>query len=152
MQYYLVTYKGRPIGGSGESTRSDYNFAEACDTCGTGAKLTGSLKVRGILDTRNEIFETLDGDLIISRGLYEKIKELYPDFELLNVVDTKNKPLTYYHLTSNFLLPRFNGTSTGFVIDGQCQKCKRNGYFNSAVIGDLERNIPTIVINRSINW
>src|SRR6187549_3556919 len=136
MQYYLITYKTKPIGDSGESTESDYNLADACDACGTGAKLTGTLKVSGILDTRKEIFETLAGDFIISGGLYEKIRELYRDFELLNVVDTKGRPLKYYHLTSNFLLPRFNETSTGFIVDGQCQKCRRNGYFNSALIGD----------------
>jgi hypothetical protein len=145
MRYYLIKYKEKPIGDSGESTKSDYNLADACNACGTGAKLNGPLKVSGILDTRKEIFQTLAGDFIISGGLYEKIRELYRDFELLNVVDTKSTPLSHYHLTSNFLLPRFNETSTGFEIDGQCPKCRRNGYFNSAVIGDLERNIPTTI-------
>jgi len=143
MQFYIITYTDRPIGESGESCKSDYNLDHACPKCGTGAKLNGNLRVKGISNVRKDFFETLDGDYLISGQLYEKLKDLHPEFELSAVVDIGNQELEYFHLYSHTILPRFNKKSSGFVIEDQCPHCLRNGYFNDAKIGDLDRGIPT---------
>jgi hypothetical protein len=46
LRYYIITYKKRPLGESGESCKSDYNFLDTCDDNGTVAKLIGNLRVK----------------------------------------------------------------------------------------------------------
>lgn len=145
MRYFIISYKKRPLGESGESCKSDYDLSSACINCGTGAKLTGNLKVKGFSNIRKDFFETLDGDYIISTRLYKLIHEDFNDFKLMRVIDSKNNSLDFYHFDNRVILPRINKGSTGFVIDRQCQTCKRNGYFTHAEIGNLEKNIPTII-------
>lgn len=107
--------------------------------------MIGNLKVKGFSNIKKDFFETLAEDYIISTRLCNLIKENFNDFNLLQVIDSKNNLLDFYHLANNVILPRFNKDSTGFVIDRQCQTCKRNGYFTHAEIGDLEKNIPTVI-------
>jgi len=146
MQHYIIQYTNRPLGESGEPCKSEYDFSNACNTCGTGAVLAGNLRVKGFSKIKKDFIETLDGDYIISKRLYGKIRDSYKDFTLLNVIDMRNKVLVdYYHLTSKIVLPRFQQKSNGFVIEKQCHDCKRNGFFNHAIIGDIKKNIPTIV-------
>jgi hypothetical protein len=146
MQYSIIQYNNRPLGESGEPCKSEYDFSTACNTCGTGAVLTGNLRVKGFSKINKDFFATLDGDYIISKRLYGKIRDSYKDLTLLNVIDMRNKVLVdYYHLTSKIVLPRFQQKSTGLVIEKQCPECKRNGFFSHAIIGDIEKNIPTIV-------
>jgi hypothetical protein len=145
MKYYIITYSNRPIGESGESCNSLYDLRNACESCGTGAELIGNLRVKGFSRIKKDFFETLDGDFIISKGIFGLIKQIRPDFILQPVIDSKNNVLNFYHLNSSKVLPRFNAKSTGYEIENQCINCKRNGYFNSVVIGDLEKKVPTIV-------
>lgn len=143
--YYIISYKNRPLGESGETCKSDYDLSNACIDCGTGAKLIGNLRVKGFSNIKKDFFETLDGDFIISTRLYKRIQENFNDFKLMKVIDSRNNPLDFYHFDSDTTLPRFKKSSSGFVIEGQCQSCKRNGYFTHAEIGNLEKNIPTII-------
>ncbi len=145
MKYYIISYKKRPLGESGESCKSDYDLSNACADCGTGAKLTGNIRVKGFSNIKKNFFETLDGDYIISAKLYNLIQENFIDFELRQVIDSKNNYLDFYHFKGDAILPRFKKGSSGFVIEGQCQTCKRNGYFTDAEIGNLEKNIPTVI-------
>lgn len=145
MRYFIISYKKRALGESGESCKSDYDLSCACIDCGTGAKLTGNLKVKGFSNIRKDFFETLDGDYIISTRLYKLIQKNFNDFKLMQVIDSKNNPLDFYHFDNRVILPRINKGSTGYVIDRQCQTCKRNGYFTHAEIGNLEKSIPTII-------
>ena len=145
MRHFIISYKKRPLGESGESCKSDYDLSNACIDCGTGAKLIGNLRVKGFSNILMDFFETLDGDSIISTRFYNLIQENFNDFNLTQVIDSRNNPLDFYHFTNSAILPRFKIDSTGFVIDRQCQTCKRNGYFTHAEIGNLEKNIPTII-------
>lgn len=145
MRHFIILYNKRPLGESGESCKSDYDLSKACVDCGTGAKLTGNLRVKGFSNIKKDFFVTLDGDYIISTRLYNLIKENAIDFNLLQVIDSKNNYLDFYHFANYWTLPRFKKDSTGFVIDRQCQTCKRNGHFTLAEIGDLEKNIPTVI-------
>ncbi|MDP4270094.1 MAG: hypothetical protein Q8909_08195 [Bacteroidota bacterium] len=142
MKYHIISYIKAPIGESGECCKSEYDFSNACDFCGTGAELVSHLKVKGFSKISKDFFETLDGDFIISKRIYEVIRKIKPDFILRPVIDLKGNILEYYHLYTSIVLPRFEVQSTGYVIDGQCDKCKRNGYFNHAIISPDK---PTIV-------
>jgi len=145
MRYFIISYKNRPLGESGESCKSEYDLSSACVDCGTGAKLIGTLIVKGFSNIKKDFFETLDEDLIISSRLYNLIRDNLHDFYLNQVVDSRKNKLDFYHFANNVTLPRFKKDSTGFVIEDQCQTCRRNGFFTDAEIGNLERNIPTII-------
>ncbi len=145
MQFYLITYSGRPFGESGELCKSNYDLEPACIKCGTGAKLKGSLKVKGVSNIKKDFFETLDGDYLISSLLYKKIVDLHPEIELTPAVDTYNKETEYFHFYSHSILPRFEKKSSGYVIEDQCPQCKRNGYYNDVIIGNPEKGNPTVV-------
>ena len=145
MRYFIISYKKQPLGESGESCKSDYIFSDACVDCGTGAILANNLKVKAFSNIKKDFFETLDGDFIISKKLYMLIQAKFADFKLERVVGLNNKAIDYYHFSSHITLPKIKSDSTGFVIEGQCQTCKRNGYFKDVEIGDLEKKTPTLI-------
>jgi hypothetical protein len=145
MEYYILNYVKGVVGESGESCKNIYSFDNACEVCGTGAKLVGKLRTKGLLKTEKFLFETLDGDFIISQRLYEVlIKEGIKLGELQNVVNYKNNDLPFYHLNTDFYFPSAT-EKEGLITENQCQTCKRNGYFNKAIIGNIKLNIPTRV-------
>jgi len=108
MQHYIIQYTKKPLGESGEPCKSDYDFSTACNTCGTGAFLTGNLRVKGFSKINKDFFETLDGDYIISKRLYGKIRDSYKDFTLLNECIQINKvTFDQYYFISKTVLKRF---------------------------------------------
>lgn len=145
MKYFVIGYKRANRGESGESCNSHFDLSSACPKCGTGAELVGNLRVKGISDVNRDLFETLNGDYLISSRLFKKIRQRLSNLELVQVVNTKNQPLEYYHFTTSLVLSKFSSKSTGFTIEDQCTYCKRNGYFNQAIVGSLEMDIPTFV-------
>lgn len=146
MKYYIIGYKKAPIGESGESCNSKYDFQNACPVCGTGAELVGKLKTKGLTKVKNDFFLTLDTDYIISENLYNKLVEKKIKLGLLqNVLDYRNNDLPFYHLYTNIYFPMSN-KKNGLIIENQCRICKRNGHFNKVIIGDTEIKIPTEVI------
>ncbi len=152
MEYFVITYTGKPIGESGESCSTEYILDEACETCGTGAKLSGSLKTKKLNKTKKNFFQTVDGDYLISEELHIKLVEKGIKIGYLDkVVDFKNNQLTFYHLYTELSFPKTTNFS-GLIIDSQCETCKRNGYFNDVIIGDLEKNIPTKIIPLELNY
>lgn len=147
MKYYILTYIGKPIGESGESCKTSYNFDNACNICGTGAQVMGSLRTKGINKERKEhFFLTLDDDEIISEELYALLKKSRIKIEnLKKIVDFRNNELDFYHLKTDFYFPKAKRIE-GLIIENQCCFCNKNGYFVDAIIGDLEKNIPTKII------
>jgi len=148
MKYHIMKYISRPIGESGEDKEScsnKYDTSIACKVCGTGAKLIGNLRTKGIKNIKKNLFSTMDGDIIISDELYIYLNKNNAKIGNLKcIVDFKGKQLPYFHLTTGFNLPKANEIK-GLKIESQCPICKRNGYFTDAIIGNLERNIPTVI-------
>jgi hypothetical protein len=146
MNYFVVTYTGKPIGESGESCSTDYILDGACKSCGTGAKLSGFLKTKKLNRVKKDFFQTVDGDYLISAKLNTKLVEKGFRIGNLNkVVDSKKNELSFYHLYTELDFPKTTNFN-GLIIEGQCETCQRNGYFNDVEIGNLENNIPTRVI------
>lgn len=143
MNYYIIGYNKAPIGESGESCNSKYDFQNACSVCGTGAELVGKLHTKGLTKVKNDFFITLDTDYIISENLYNKLVNRKIKLGILqNVLDLKNNSLPFYHLNTNIYFPKSN-KKNGLIIEDQCGICKRNGHFNKVIIGDIEKKIPT---------
>jgi hypothetical protein len=152
MNYYLINYKLNGIGESGEACGSEFIFEDACEACGTGARLNSVLRVKGISKSKKHFFVTKDGDLIISKELYSKVKSEIPSFKAHQVTNTKGEELNYFHFAANTTLDQFENESSGYVIENQCPKCNRNGYFNDIVLGDLEKLIPTKIKPLSLTY
>lgn len=133
LNIYILEYKRHPsFGNSGECCNSVYDLSNACQNCGTGAKLVANLRVKGISKVNKEVFVTMDGDDLISEDLYERMLEKSVKFgNLPQVENTKSLLLPYYYLRPEYFLPKFSDKTTGFVKDDKalCQICNQNCYF-----------------------
>ncbi|MDM8177257.1 hypothetical protein QT327_23385 [Olivibacter sp. 47] len=151
MDYFVFSYLGKPIGGSGENYGTVYDMKESCDRCGTGAKVKDVLKIK-LKQTSKDLFETVDGDILISQDLYRRINDANLDVESLTKVrNQKGEVLPFYHLKTNRTLPPANIIS-GLKIEDQCPVCMRDGYFHDVIIGNLEKDISTKVIPLIIRY
>lgn len=145
MKFFVLTYTKSPIGESGESCKSVYTFEDACEKCGTGAKLDSALKTKAINKVNKDLFETLDGDYIISERLYKILLQRNVQFDpLYKILNTKGAELPYYHLYTKRVLPPTYQIN-GIKIDRQCPVCKRNGFFCQATIGDSRLPASTAI-------
>ncbi len=145
MKYFVLTYTGKPIGESGENCGTKYDLNFACDVCGTGARIVWNLRTNKLNKTSKAIFQTVDGDFIISENLYNMIININIQIgKLKKVVDKKGNYLPLYHLYSEINLPKSLETN-GLIVENQCLGCKRNGYFNDVIIGDLNLGVQTVV-------
>ena len=152
MKYFIIGYNKAPIGESGESCNSKYDFQNACTVCGTGAELIGKLRTKGLSKVTNDFFVTLDSDYIISENLYDKlVNKKIKIGNLLNVLDYKNNNLPFYHLYTNIYFP-IAIKKSGLINEDQCPICKRNGYFNKVIIGDIEKKIPTQIFPIDLHY
>jgi hypothetical protein len=150
MNYFILDYIRAPKGQSGEPYKSPYSLDKACKVCGTGAILEGNLKTVGLAKVKKDFFVTLDDDYIISEKLYTSlIKDEIKIVELKKIVDYKNHELPFYHLYTNYIFPPAS-RKNGLEIEGQCPACKKNGYFNKVIIGDV--GVPTIVFPYDIGY
>lgn len=145
MKYYIITYTGKPIGESGEICDTNYNLERACKTCGTGATIIGSLRTKRLGSVKKNFFQTIDGDTLISEKLYKIFnKKCVKIGGLKKVLDINGNELPFYHLYTDFFLPKAT-MKMGLILENQCKTCERNGFFNDVIIGNLEKNIDTIV-------
>ena len=145
MQFFILTYTGKPLGESGECCNTNYDFTKACKKCGTGARVLGNLRTKGLTKIGKDFFETIDGDAIISAKFKEDMMMSNIKIgELTKIVDYKGPKLPFYHLTSEFMMPKATEIK-GLNIEDQCNVCNHNGYFNEAIIGNIKLGIPTVV-------
>lgn len=145
MEFFILTYTGKPIGESGESCGTIYNLENACPVCGTGAQPLDDLHVKRLNNIKTPLFQTYDGDFLIHEDLYDElILDNLGIGRLKKVVNWKNNNLPFFYFNPQFHFPKTK-VFNGLIIENQCPFCKRNGYFNDAIIGCLEKNIPTII-------
>lgn len=153
MKYYILSSSSRPKGQSGESAGSKYSLDNACKNCGTGAQLIDSLHAKGLKNVKEDFFFTLDGDALITEKLYNLLKsEGLKLKDVSNVVDRKGASLPFYHLNPKPSFPKSLPESEGLKIENQCPVCKQNGYFNDAIIGDLNKEISTYVAPLNLHY
>lgn len=145
MKYYILSYNQAPIGNSHDS-KLEFDFANACKECGTGALLIGRLKLSGINKLKRDFFETYIGDYIVSEELlnYLKNKNLISE-DLKKIQNLKDSELEYYQLYTHVTLPPAI-QKDGLVTENQCPVCKRNGFFYKL----SKRNEKTIAIPSGI--
>ncbi len=146
MKFYILDFHGGPKGESGEICKSTYDLNEACKNCGTGAKLVGSLIVKGLTKVHSPFFATLDDDFLISKEFNKFL--LSKGVQIANfrkVVDSRKNELPFYHLYTDLSFPKFLPSSEGLVTERQCPVCQRNGFYSDAKIGNYKKGIPTVI-------
>ena len=152
MKHFILFYCKAPIGEGGELYRSIYDLSHACKKCGTGATLQGQLRTIRLGKVSKEFFETLDGDFIVSKSLYNYLKEEGLKLgELNRIVNFKNIELPFYHLYSTLTLPPAR-KKDGFTVENQCPECKRNGYFCTAIFSHPDSNRPTKILPYDLHY
>ncbi len=92
MKYYILECNSAPKGESGESVRSRYSLDNACPKCGTNSVLIGPLFTKGLKSVKEDLFSTLDGDIIISEKLQSVLTEGNIKLDVSEVMD-KNADL-----------------------------------------------------------
>lgn len=152
MKYYILSQQLSPKGESGESAGSKYDLSSACEKCGTRAKLIGDLYTKGLKNLKHDYFYTLDHDDLMSEKLYAALEGVIKPAEVSKVVDLKGNPLPFYHLNPKLSFPKALPQSQGLKIENQCPVCKQNGYFSDAIIGDLEKEIPTYIVPLKLHY
>jgi hypothetical protein len=136
MRYFIVTYTGIPIGQSGEGFGTEYDFSHACEICGTGARFKPPLIVKGLnTKVKSQLFRTRNSDWIISSDLAQKLIDFGLSFETCSISEFQRGTLdSHLAVCPMHSLPKALDTSTGFEIEGQCDNCRRDGYFNKISI------------------
>ena len=62
MKYYILSYLGIERGLSGEDKENggnSFDLSNACQKCGSGAKLIGNLSCKSFRKTKKDFFSTL---------------------------------------------------------------------------------------------
>lgn len=68
------------------------------------------------------------------------------------VLDYRGNRMPLYHLNPRHSFPKMLPQSEGLIVESQCTVCRRNGYFNEAVIGNLEKGVRTYVKRLSFHY
>lgn len=145
MKYYILTYNGKPIGSSGEEFKTKYRTVSSCEFCGSGAIVDKNLIVHKFDNVVKDIFQTIDGDYIISENLYNQMISNHIQVNYLKkVIDKGGSVLPFYQLFAKTTLPKAIDIK-GLIVENECIHCKRNGYYNDIKLGNLQEGIPTQV-------
>lgn len=146
MNYYILRSRSTEKGESGEQCGSKYDLQAACKAGGTGAKLRRKLFTKGLTKVKDNLFSTLNVDLLISSDIFSLFERDGIGLDTVSEVsDYRGNPLPFYHLNPRHSFPKMLPQSEGLIVENQCPRCRQNGYFNDAVIGNLEKNIRTFV-------
>ena len=121
MKYFVVGYKGTPLGTAGSAEGCVFDLQAGCSRCGTGAPLVGDLHVR----SRGKSFGfaasmTYQGDLVVSDEIRQKIISDIAKSADFRRVWVNGKLSNYFCLYPRIILPPFNKPiSKGYDIEDQ---------------------------------
>jgi hypothetical protein len=111
---------------------TEYSLDEACKRCGTGAHQTGPLVLRPFKPQKQEIFYTLNNELLVSPRVAETLQAA--GFRCVGKVlsSPSREVLPILQLVPEATLPRFLPETTGVTRERPCPECDRDGYFGIA--------------------
>jgi hypothetical protein len=105
-------------------------MTHACQACGAGAEKVGPIKLSSRLGMLKDAANTLDFDLLLAPQVALKLQEL----GVANLASVQHwrtgEILPAMELRPERSLPPFSPMSTGYLIEGQCEVCKRDGHFS----------------------
>jgi hypothetical protein len=120
-----------PNGVGGPEQGTEYDMSAACPRCGSGARQVSALHVRE-LPKRGPIFETLDGDYLVSERLRAAMLAIRPaGLELREAVEASTGDATGFFQLLAAPLPAMDGATEGVLREDPCGTCNRDGHFSS---------------------
>lgn len=124
----VVRSSANIFGGPQQGTK--YDLSTACPRCGSGATQVGPLLVGTTKFPKNEIFMTLDREILVVGALASSLADAGFARLLGEVVFAKSgERLPVLQLIPEDVLPRFSPMSSGIVRERPCPACDRDGYF-----------------------
>jgi len=130
MKYYLMQIHKSEIGSSSEYANNTFNLEAACPACKTGAQVIAPHKLKDISATYNRhLFSTYTRDHFISEMIFMHLQNFNINTDsLAKCVNQKGATIPFYHLRSDFIMPK-PIKNKGFIqYDGHCLTCKRDHY------------------------
>jgi hypothetical protein len=128
-QFYrlIVQTQSKIYGGPKYGTTFD--MTSSCSVCGTGAKPQGPLYINILKNSKHQIFQTLDGEIICSSKIVKAMQNIKGNFwaEIRNAKSKDQLPL--FELRPEATMPPFSPKSTGYEKEHSCKKCQRDGFF-----------------------
>ena len=125
-------------GEGGPRYGTKYDLSNACKKCGTGAIQTSLLYLNPSEIPRKGIFQTLDGEYLVSGEVSEALQEAgVTGLELRHVVSYRGgKPLPWFQMISDVELPLMDSSTRGVIRSDPkgCDLCGKDGYFHSAKV------------------
>jgi hypothetical protein len=132
-----------PKGTGGPEHGTEYDLSTACPRCGSGARQVSALHVREF-PKRGPIFETLDGEYLVSERLRDAILAIRPSgLELREAIDAASGYGTGFFQVLAESLPPMEAATMGILREDSCTDCGRDGHFS-----DLEQ--PKRIVYRRV--
>lgn len=133
MMWCVVEFGVMEKGEAGPREGTKYDMSQACPRCGTGARQITPLTLRASdVPGNRPIAQTLDRDLLIREDLSAALSQatgkratLWPVLERRT-----EKPLPWWQLVPQYTFPKADPSSEGFIVERQCQECRRDGHFS----------------------
>lgn len=148
----FISINRSPKGYGGPTYGTKYNIKNTCKICGSGAIQTSNLMIRpSDIPKTMDIYQTLNGEIIISKKIAQKLKmEKLKGFDLRPVMSYIDKrELDYYQIIPYFSMPRLSN-STKCVKKPTCKSCKRSGFgFNLKMPNVFYYNLNEGIINKA---
>jgi hypothetical protein len=133
LQRIVVTVQIDVTGGPSFGT--SYDLTNSCPVCGTGAIPVGPRLLRLKRPPSLDIFQTLDGEILVSNALAERLRAV-ANGVLFEVRDaTSREVLPFLEIRAQALLPPFAPSTEGFERERPCNICQRDGYFEIPNVG-----------------
>ncbi len=128
-----------PQGNGGPTYGTTYDLSKACPVCGTGAVQTSPLVLKASelkVPKSRDVFETLDGEIMISPRVAEAFKKAsVSGVDLRLAVSHRDRSrLPWFQILPTHGMPRMAETSAGIEREKPCPRCGRDGYFGSAYL------------------
>lgn len=129
---FFVRTGEQGLGGPSYGTMFDLN--QACPACGTGARQTSPLFLdRSETPRRGDLFQTLDGQILVSQSLAEALGGAgLAALSLEQARDHRTgEPIPWHQLLLVQELPPWHPDSVGFERENECPQCRRDGHFHT---------------------
>jgi len=136
------TRRARGLGGPEAGTRYDYETGCLC--CGTGARQTSELLIKGKLPEQLGLVQTETGEWLLSQELANRMTDCLRGVELRPVLAKKTGSALPWLQLMPAVLPRIGSKTSGIKVSEQCKCCLRDGHFGT-VTEPFELHYPSHV-------
>ena len=114
-----------------EVTKPDVDLTDACPVCASGWRQTGPLHIRPSDLPKRAYAVTAENDVLLREDAVAALEDHGRGLTLMQVMDTKERPLSWYQATPDAELPRVvDASNNGYETDMQCTLCQRDGFFD----------------------